>query len=359
MHSRDGVSVFVSQSVTSTAWIIFSEMLLRMAGLLLMGSVAAGIINFVLIRLVSRPLRQLVTQVREIGNGNFDVFLDGYGNSELDFLSSEIETMSTQLAATDKERKGRLNRARKIQENLLPTNTQTVGLDIGAIYCPAEEVGGDYFDILPHGDNAWLICVADATGHGVPAAMLAAMLKTLLLQSKDHYESPAEILCEMNRVFMQVNLSGDFASIILLRIDLSSGQLVYANAGHDPAWLICPDGSSKSLAATGTLLGIIEDDSWEEVPLTLPDVSRLAISTDGITEAFNSDSQQFGRDTLLSELVKHRDSPTSEVTETIHQQIRQFRGDEIQSDDVTLLLIDISNSAFSSAITNRRKPNVA
>lgn len=343
MHSRDGVSVFVSQSVTNIAWIIFSEMLLRMAGLILMGSVAAGIINFVLVRLVSRPLRQLVTQVREIGNGNFDLCLDGYGNTELDFLSSEIETMSARLAATEAERKSRLNKAREIQENLLPTNIKTAGLDIGTIYCPAEEVGGDYFDILPHGDNAWLICVADATGHGVPAAMSAAMLKTLLLQSKDHFESPADILREMNRVFMQVNLCEDFASMILLRIDLSSGQLVYANAGHDPAWLICSDGSSTSLAATGTLLGIIEDDSWEEVILTLPDVSRLAISTDGITEAFNSDSQQFGRDTLLSELVKHKDSPTSEVTEKIHQQIRKFRGEELQTDDVTLLLIDIQH----------------
>ena len=359
MESHGGISVLVAQDVSNVASTVFFDLMLRMSGLMLMGLVAALIMNFTLIRLVSQPLGELVKQVREIGSGNFDVHLNGFGNTELDFLSSEVKTMSTQLAASEQERKIRLNKARRIQENLLPDDINTAGLEISTIYWPAEEVGGDYFDILPHGENAWLICVADAMGHGVPAAMSAAMLKTLLLQSKDHSESPAELLREMNRVFMEVIPYGDFASIILLRIDLNTGHLVYANAGHDPAWLVDANSEVRELLATGTLLGIIENDSWEECELVLGEFSRLAISTDGITEAFNADDQQFGRGRLLDELVNSLGSLASESSAEIGRLVRQHRGEEKQTDDVTLLLIDILNSVESKAASNKSKHTAA
>ena len=140
---------------------------------------------------------------------------------------------------------------------------------------------------------------------------------------------------------MDVNLYGDFASIILIHLDLENCHLVYANAGHDPAWLIQTGGNVIELAATGTLLGILEDEQWDEQTLTISDHSRLAISTDGITETFNADGSQFGKQRLLDELLGHGSLSAPQASELIHESVKQFQGNEKQHDDITLLLMDL------------------
>lgn len=352
-QSELGTTVYVSENVGQLKSAVIAATLRRMSGLLFMAFVAAIIINLVLLRLISQPLSELVNQVRRIGRGQFEIGHREFGTSELDYLSSEISSMGKRLSDADKQRRNRLNKAREIQTNLLPKNFDIPGMNVAFTYTPAEEVGGDYFDIQPHGENAWLICVADATGHGVPAAMSAAMLKTLLLQAKDLSDSPAEILSEMNRRFMEVNLCGDFATIIVLRIDFGTKKMSYANAGHDPAWLIDSSGKATELPATGTLLGIIEDDCWEEISMPLQEPLRLAISTDGITEAFNAEEQQFGRETLLDEIVNRIDKNVEESAEEVNEVLQQYRGDEEQLDDVTLLLIDIAYMADAIEDSNR------
>ena len=265
-----------------------------MWALVLIGLIGAVIVNIVLVRMVSRPLNVLVTKVREVGTGNFSSTLGSFGSTELNFLSTEINAMSDALESSQRERKIRLNKARKIQENLLPQNHRDIsGMEMGNLYVPAEEVGGDFYDVLPCGDDQWLICVADATDHGVPAAMSAAMLKTLLLQAMESTTSPSEMLAIMNGPFMKVHLDGDFASIILVYIDLTNQKLVYANAGHDPAWLVEPNGEVIELSATGTLLGIDCDAKWDDVEKRIGPGWRLAIATDGITETFSSNQESF------------------------------------------------------------------
>ena len=333
-------SVFVSEDISKIRTEVFKDEIRRMWGLILLGLVGAGIVNFLLVRMVSRPLQILVNKVREVGGRDFATEVGELGSSELNYLSSEINAMSRALQAFERERNTRLEKARKIQENLLPKNTEMSHMSVGMIYRPAEEVGGDYFDILPHGKDGWLICMADATDHGVPAAMSAAMLKTLLLQTKVHANSPASILKQMNRVFMEVNLYGDFASIILLRIDLQEKTLAYANAGHDPAWLI-ENGKARELPATGTLLGILEDGDWEDVIIQLSGHSRIAISTDGITETFNSEEKAFGKQRLLKLLLQHSSMSATDTAEFVRSKVIEFRGDAKQTDDVTLLLLDL------------------
>lgn len=340
IQTQGNATVIVSENVSRIRSQVFSDVMRRMWSLALMGLVAATMVNLMLVRMVSRPLQSLVSKVREVGQGSFETQLASFGSAELDYLSAEINAMSDALKASERERKSRLDKARLIQENLLPDDIEVPGVNVGMIYTPAEEVGGDYFDILPHGENGWLICIADATDHGVPAAMTAAMLKTLLLQTKELATSPAEILLQMNRTFMDVNLYGDFASIILLRLDLDTQHLTFANAGHDPAWLIESEGKVHELMATGTLLGIDEDTDWEDETIELSENCRLALSTDGITETFNSDENQFGKQRLLDLLLEHACLPASQTAKLIHENVNEFRGEQTQSDDVTLLLLD-------------------
>jgi len=248
--------------------------------------------------------------------------------------------MSDSLATSERDRTLRLQKARDIQQNLLPHNVEIPGVNIAITYKPAEEVGGDYLDILPLSNDRWLVCVADATGHGVPAAMSAAMLKTLLLQASERLVSPAEILCEMNRIFMQVHIFGDFASVILLTIDLDKQNINYANAGHDPAWLIDGYGNPRELTATGTLLGIDEDATWEEETIKLTANCRLAVSTDGITETFGPDDSMFSKSRLLEALLCYQNQSLADTNAHARKMVDTHRSTGEQTDDVTLLLME-------------------
>ena len=346
--SQGGTFVFVSEDVTQIRAQVFWDETRRMWALVLMGLLAAVIVNFVLVRMVSRPLQILVGKVQEVRGGFFSTQIGTLGSREFDYLATEINSMSDALAASKTSRDFRLDKARQIQKNLLPEDVGIPDLDVGTIYCPAEEVGGDYFDILPHGEQSWLICMADVTGHGVPAAMTAAMLKTLLLQTKGTSESPAEILLKMNRVFMDVNLIGDFASIILVRLDLQAKQLTYANAGHDPAWSIDADGKVHELLSTGTLLGIDENTNWTDEAVEFTDRCRLAISTDGITETFDSDDEQFGKQRLLEVLLTCDLLSASEMASRVQDDVNHFRGSQTQTDDVTLLLVNFTTAKTRS-----------
>lgn len=340
-HSEGAVTIFVLEAIADLRSRVLVSALLRMSGLIAMGLVAAVIMNIVLIQMVTRPLQTLVEKVRAVGRGEFPTGQPDFGNTEMNYLSAEINAMSETLAAVAHERTQRLRKARQIQEHLLPGDLTIPGITLGQLYLPAEQVGGDYFDILPLSDGQWLICLADATGHGVPAAMSAAMLKTCLLESTTRATSPAQILHEMNRTFMKVNLPGDFASLILVKLDLPGQQLIYANAGHAPTWFLDPGSSPQALSATGTLLGIIEDNRWPERTLKLPLHSRLALSTDGIPERFSPAGEMFGNDRLLRELVTFPDCPVNELTARIGQGALSHRGAQPQLDDMTLLVFDI------------------
>ncbi len=339
-YSEGDITVLISEDVASLRSAVIGDELFRVFGIVLMGIAAAAIVHLLLVRLVSRPLDALVEKVKSVGQGIYDTPLADFESTELHVLSTEIKAMSEAIAYSENDRKSRLQKARDIQQNLLPHDVEIPGVNIAITYNPAEEVGGDYLDILHQGKNRWLVCVADATGHGVPAAMSAAMLKTLLLQASERSDSPAEILREMNRVFMQVQIFGDFASLILIEIDVAARTLSYANAGHDPAWLMEASGEILELEATGTLLGIDEDASWEEEFVALTEGSRLAISTDGITETFGADDEMFSKERLLSTLLECRSRSLTETNENARRLVDAHRANGQQTDDVTLLLLE-------------------
>ena len=205
----------------------------------------------ILTRIVTRPIKDLVSTVSRIGTGELGVESRSFHSAELDYLAKTINTMSGSLAAADRERKAQMAKAREIQRDLLPSDAETAGLNIAYYFEPADDVGGDYYDVLPLDDGSCLICVADVTGHGIPAAMTAATIKALLMCSAKGRTSPAEILGFINQSSIKINPSGDFVKMFLVRAFPAEGRIQYASAGHEPAWLRLPDGSLKRLESTG------------------------------------------------------------------------------------------------------------
>jgi serine phosphatase RsbU (regulator of sigma subunit) len=343
-QQRDGATVYVSETLEDLRAAVMGDIVRRLVGFALSAMVVALVVNVVLVRIVSKPLDRLVGTVQQIGAGQLGTEAEPFSTAELDYLAGEINAMSNSLAAADRDRKAQMAKARDIQRNLLPHDIAAPEINVAHVFEPADDVGGDYYDILPLDDGAWLFCVADVTGHGVPAAMTAAMLKTLLLQAAESLASPAEMLRLINQRFTAVSLAGDFATMALVRAVPRAGSLTYASAGHEPPWLAPLNGQPRELPSTGLILGIDAEAAWEDVTIDMAMGDRLLIVTDGVSETFNREGKMFGRERLGGVLGESRDLSVEQAAGRINEALKDFRGDAAQTDDVTLVLFEIATN---------------
>ncbi|WP_210417723.1 PP2C family protein-serine/threonine phosphatase [Bythopirellula goksoeyrii] len=334
--------VYVAERLSNVKHRVRQAAIRRLSGILIAFVSVALLVNILLLRAVTHPVQKLVATVQQIGRGLFDVKFDSFNNAEMDYLATEINTMSQSLASADRNRKMQMAKAREIQQNLLPKNISSVSLRIAQLFEPAEDIGGDFYDILSLHDGSWLICVADVTGHGIPAAMSAAMLKTVLLQAVETQVSPATLLDVVNRRFVAVSLMEDFVSMTLIRVEPSVGQFQYASAGHEPAWLASSEGVLQELTSTGLLVGIDEYATWEEVDFLASTGTRLLLVTDGLSETFNSQGEMFGRARIAQLFNESRKLTIEQTIQRIDEAVRDFRGIASQQDDVTVVLVEMS-----------------
>lgn len=340
----EGTSVYVAEATDEIRHAVRSDVLRGLAVLTTLGLVAAGIVNIVVVAVVVRPIERLAVAVGEIGNGRPGYSVEARESHETHLLAQAINRMSESLAKANRERRVQMEKARRLQEHLLPTGASLWGLEYSYLFQPADEVGGDYFDILPLPDGDVLICIADVTGHGVPAALEAAMLKTLLAQAVEQFDRrPGATLEFVNRRFAAVLLPGNFASAFLARWRPKSRTLEYASAGHESGLLIRRDQSFAELRSTGPLLGIIEHAEWETHTVFVNDGERLVLCTDGLVEAADEFQELFGR-IRLQQLVSTADLRLDELVGQLEQEIEPTAGRFKASDDVTVLAIEFGNA---------------
>tara|TARA_R110002111_G_scaffold168038_1_gene233772 strand:+ start:32074 stop:33531 length:1458 start_codon:yes stop_codon:yes gene_type:complete len=342
-YTQNGVTVYVSETLDNLYGSVFREVLNNFTGFIVLSFITGIVINLALTTIVTRPLHHLVQTVQEIGQGQLGAQSETFHCAELNYLTHEINEMSTSLAAAENIRKQQMAKARKIQENLLPDEINIPGLKVASLFQPADEVGGDYYDILPLSDGAWLFCIADITGHGISAAMSAAVLKTLLIQATEHTCSPAEILDFINRRFTVVSPVGEFVSMQLLRIVPQTHLLEYASAGHDPACFLSPTGDTSDSETTGLLLGIEEDATWDNITLPLSKGHRLLMVTDGVSETHNPQGEMFGRKRLIALLKECQQLTIEQTTLQLQESLSHFRSSNPQQDDVTVLLLEMTD----------------
>jgi sigma-B regulation protein RsbU (phosphoserine phosphatase) len=200
--------------------------------------------------------------------------------------------------AVERERKllaveNELGTARRIQTSILPRSLPVVpGLTITARYEPMTEVAGDFYDFLP-ADGGLTILVADVSGHGVPAAMIASMLKLAFEAQAENARDPAKILTGLNAVLARP-LDGRFVTAACAFIDCENGLVTYAGAGHPPVLLLRAAGEVLELAENGLMLGPFAAAKYESVRVPFARGDRLLLYTDGIIEATLKDGEEFG-----------------------------------------------------------------
>ncbi len=336
-QQQGDVHAYVSEYFSDVRRSLRRQVLWRLGRMLSVAVVVAAVVNLVFLQMASKPLEKLVETVRRIAAGELGAQTGSFRTAEAAYLAEVINSMSSSLAEADRHRRAEMAQARRIQEHLLPGEVSIPGLKLAPWYQPAAEVAGDYYDVVALPDGGWLIALADVTGHGIPAAMGAVMLKTLLLSAAERSGDPGQILGLMNRRFVGLLPAELFASMVLLRWDLKKRLLEYASAGHEPGWLVSADGQPRAIQATGMLLGVEEDATWETLTFSVKAGDRLLLVTDGVTEALSPRAEMFGRDRLAELFLQTRDAAlTGLVSMILRAWDAHLEGAE-PADDATLL----------------------
>jgi serine phosphatase RsbU (regulator of sigma subunit) len=227
--------------------------------------------------------------------------------------------------------------ARMIQQTLLPKSLPELeGHEIAVYYQPAREVGGDFYDFLRLPDGHLGLIVGDVSGKGVPAAIVMAITRTML-RSSYHLGSPGQILQKVNDDLLPDIPPNVFVTCLAALLDGRTGQLQYANAGHDPPFLRHAKGVSK-LRATGMPLGLMPDMTYEQKEVTLQPGDSVLLYSDGLAEAHNLHQEMFGFPRIETVVVAHSKAAT--LIDSLLAELEQFTGEEWeQEDDITLLTL--------------------
>ncbi len=348
--SNNGLYAYVAEESEPVIARIRGQAIVRLLTLAVIGLVGALLVNLLLVRLVTRPIGDLVRVVRRIGAGELGTRPHSFATEDLDILATEIGRMSTDLEARELDRAAHLRKAKRLQDRLLPQFASEDGIAVAAVYRPADTVAGDYYDMLPLPDGSVLICVADVCGHGVPAAMGAAILKTLLLAACEQHTTLVDIFSHINDRFLRVSLSEDFASMVLLRVEPGASVLEYASAGHEPSYLLHESGELEQLDSTGMLLGVSGDAVWTSVSLSVAPTDRLILLTDGVTELSDARGHHFGREALINLLTQLGAHSVEEIARAMTTALDRHGKDATVNDDQTILVLSPCPAPVASIV---------
>jgi serine phosphatase RsbU (regulator of sigma subunit) len=261
-----------------------------------------------------------------------------------------------QQQAQERERiEQELRVARLIQQTLLPKHVPDVaGYQLAAYYQPAREVGGDFYDFLELDEDHLGLVVGDVTDKGVPAAIVMATTRTMLRASAQRLDSPGEVLKRVNDVIVRDIPPNMFITCLYAILDLKSGVLRYANAGHDLPYRRrstshgaggAGGGGAEELRATGMPLGLLPGMSYEEKEIILQRGDTVLFYSDGLVEAHDPHREMFGFPRLQGLVGAHRSDGPSLVNFLLTE-LRRFTGQEWeQEDDITLVTLDRSEAS--------------
>ncbi len=289
---------------------------------------------------------------KRIGEKRYFADLDIHTGDEIERLAETMAEMETSLyqygrdlleVTKEKERIGtELSLARKIQADMLPNIfppfPERTDFDIYASMDPAKEVGGDFYDFFLIDDDHLGLVMADVSGKGVPAALFMMMSKILIKNFAMQGLSPAKVLEKTNAVICQNNDEQMFVTVWFGVLELSSGKLTAANAGHEYP-MIRKAGGEFGLFNDkhGFVIGGMEDMTYKEYEIQLDKGDTIFLYTDGVPEATNANSEFFGINRLLDSLNSSKAADPMNILRNVRKSVDDFVGDAEQFDDLTML----------------------
>ncbi|MBF0319298.1 MAG: SpoIIE family protein phosphatase [Nitrospirae bacterium] len=305
---------------------------------------------------ITRPLRRLVAATKDIAIGNLDIEIPpAKTKDEIGELTNSFVYMKTALkeyirelteATRAKEHiDSELKIAHEIQmsflHKLFPPFPDRVEFDLFATIMPAKEVGGDFYDFFFIDEAHLCFIIADVSGKGVPASLFMAMTKTLIKAQTAVGLSPDEILFNVNRNLAKENNVNMFVTIFYGILNTDTGEVEFANGGHNPPLLYKKDTAELiPLETGGIVVGILEDGiTFDKGTVTMAEGDFILMYTDGVTEAINERDEEFGEERLMRLLRDNHDKTIRALVELINEEVAEFSGTQPQFDDITLMVL--------------------
>jgi phosphoserine phosphatase RsbU/P len=235
-----------------------------------------------------------------------------------------------------------LELSQKVQKALLPHSVPDLpGWEVAAFSRPASIVGGDYFDFARFGNGHHALIIADVMGKGMPASMLMASLQASLRILTPEADSPSDVLSRINTIFCHnINLT-KFVTLVIAELDPSTGTLRYANAGHNPPFILRnnPHASPEPLLPTGAAIGLMEGATFETKTAQLGVGDTIVMYTDGITEAGAHQERMFGEDRLTEYLTMNRDTAAQTLIKGLLATVEAHTHNAPPADDTTVIVV--------------------
>lgn len=299
------------------------------------GVLATGTLAFALEAVFSSVSRNLGLAIPLVADHlGFAVLLGSFGYVALRKILSD----ERRLLAVGNE----LAVARQIQTSILPTRMLEVdNLRISAAYQPMSEVAGDFYEFIPVDRKRIGLLVADVSGHGVPAALIASMIKMAAKAVRPCAHRPDSVMRELNRL-LSGQLRGQFVSAAYLWLDVKKGEASYSAAGHPPL-LRWQGNRLDRIESNGLLLGVMKErDDYPVCTMRISPCDRFLLYTDGVTEPENGAGEAFGEARLEQILRNYQSRPAAELSDRLLSELSSWQPTPAaQQDDITLLVVDV------------------
>ena len=313
-------------------------------------------------RVIINNLKKINDTLGKITSGDLNVTVDVRSNMEFSSLSDDINTTVTTLKRYIAEAAARIDKeleyAKQIQLSALPKNfPENEDFEIYAQMIAAKEVGGDFYDFYKINDTTVAFLVADVSGKGIPAAMFMMTAKTIIKDLAERGIPVNDIFTKANEKLCESNESGMFVTAWMGILDLSTGKMQYANAGHNPPVLKHADGEFEYLRGrAGLVLAGMEGVRYRAGELTLSPGDRLFLYTDGVTEATNTENKLYGEDRLLAFMNQNATVEAISFLPALKANIDEFVGEAPQFDDITMLMFDYKPKQGGVQMINKTFP---
>jgi sigma-B regulation protein RsbU (phosphoserine phosphatase) len=237
--------------------------------------------------------------------------------------------------------------AQQVQSSLLPQQLPFLAtVELAAFNHPAQEIGGDYYDFVEIDDKHIGLAIADVSGKGIGGALMMAVCRSVLRVNAPNVYDPSSMLCSLNAT-LSSNLADDmFISMLYMVLNLETHQLSFARAGHEAPIIVRSGATQAEQPETaGMAIGLVDNDVFgptiETRNITLHPGDLVVTYTDGITEAMNSDGEEWGTENLIATVERMAKASAADLLENIHQNVLAFTGQNRQSDDMTMLALKV------------------
>lgn len=332
------------------------NVLIQFIVILAISAMVILVLSYLLSKAITNPVKLLLSKVVKIGQGDLETKIDIRGKDEIAELATAFNKMTIDLKTyianlekitAEKERIGaELDVAKKIQWSMLPCIfppfPDREEFDIFATMNTAKEVGGDFYDFFLIDDDHLAVVIADVSDKGVPAALFMVIAKTLIKNNAQLRKTPTEIFEKVNNQLCENNDASMFVTAFMGILEISTGEFVYVNAGHNAPLIKKARGDFQWLPTKpGFVLAGMQDMIYRQDSVTLGQGDVLFMYTDGVTEAVNRNNELLGNDKLLSDINRYREYSPPELLSAIKNEIDKFADGANQADDITMLALRI------------------